>query len=316
MIEQQKQKALEEVQSHYKTITEFDPKTLVDHATVIVTARRRSGKSFSTQRIIYENRKKYDQIYFFSNTSDIIPESEYAFVPPENRYNFLDEIVIRDLINKQTEIINFNKTRKKSERIKNDICIIMDDILTDSGFNNGRRDNVVSELFVQGRHIHISLWVLVQSFSGKEGIPPVLRKNADLIISFYQHNINDRKSIAEQFLSIKNTKEGAAMFEAITNEKHQACIIDVNNTTAREYSDYVYKYTAPDKPLPKFIIKNKDPNNVLNDIAISVAEERESVSAKVKTKVRKRKKRVKNFDTFGITVRTDECVERAIVLNI
>jgi hypothetical protein len=255
---------MEETPGDYANITEFDPKNIVDHATIICTARRRSGKSFSIQRFLYENRKRYDEIYFFSNTADVIPESEYFFIPKENRYSTLDEGVIRDLMEKQANILDYNKhVKKDKEKIKNNIVIILDDILTDSTFNNNRRENIVTKLFVEGRHICIGLYILVQSFSGREGVPPVLRKNADLIVSFYQHNINDRKNIAEQFLSIKGTKRGAALFEAVTNEAFQACVIDVNNTSAREYGDYVYKYTAPNKKLPKFKIpsdeKKKEP---------------------------------------------------------
>lgn len=237
-------------------IEEWNTKTLVDYATVICTARRRSGKSFAIQRILSDNRKKYDEIYIFSKTIDIVPESEYAFIPTENKYNFLDEDKIKQLLEKQNNILNYNKSRPPKEHIKNHICIILDDILTDATFR--KPNNVVSELFVQGRHSKISLFVLVQSFSGREGIPPVLRKNADYIMTFYQHNVNDIKSMAEQYLSIVDTKLGMEYLKRITNQAHTMCVIDVNNVSARSYGEYLYKYKAPDKKLPKFMIGDED----------------------------------------------------------
>lgn len=236
-------------------ISEWDPADLVDHATVIVTARRRSGKSFALKRIIQANRKRYDEMYVFSGTIDCpVNKKEYGFIPKENMYNHLDEEVIRGLLNKQMEMLEFNSVRPKKEHIRSNVCIILDDILTDSTFR--KANNIVSELFVQGRHSHISLFVLVQSFSGREGIPPLLRKNADLIISFYLHSFQDIKSMAEQFLSQVDVKSGMAFFKAVTNEAHTACIVDVNNTAARNYHEYVYKYLAPEK-CPPFYIGDK-----------------------------------------------------------
>ena len=246
-----------------KNIQVFDPTKMCDHATVISTARRRSGKTFSLKRIIAANRKKYDEIYVFSGTIDMpVNKKEFDFIPTENMYNHLDEEVIREILNKQLEMLEFNDARPKKQHIRSNVCIILDDILTDATFR--KTNNIVSELFVQGRHSHISLFVLVQSFSGREGIPPLLRKNADYIITFYQHNVNDQKAMAEQFLSIVDVKIGTGYLKAITNEAHTACIIDVNNTSARTYEDYVYKYKAPEKCKDFFIGGNKDRDNYSN----------------------------------------------------
>jgi len=237
-------------------VQEWDPSTMVEHATVICTARRRSGKSFATKRILEANKKRFDEIYIFSGTIDMpVNRKEYDFIPTENMYNHLDEEVIRKILNRQIEMLEFNDQRKKKDQIRSNICIILDDILTDSTFR--KANNIVSELFVQGRHSHITLLVLVQSFSGREGVPPILRKNSDYIISFFQHNVNDRKSLAEQFLSVVDTKLGMEYLRAITNEAHTAAVIDVNNTSARTYEDYIFKYKAPEKVKPFFIGQKK-----------------------------------------------------------
>lgn len=241
---------------HLEEIYEWDPTTLIDYATVIVTARRRSGKTVFCKNVIAINKKRYDEIYIFSATVDKpLNAADYAFIPPENRYTELDETKVRDILEKQDSILQFNETRPKKEHIKSHICIILDDILTDPRFR--KPNNVVSELFVQGRHSMITCFCIVQTFSGREGVGPILRKNADLIVSYFQHNINDRKSMAEQFLSLQSAKHGAEYLRRITNEKYTACVIDVNNVGARKYSDYVFKYKAPNKKRSKFMIGDK-----------------------------------------------------------
>ena len=238
-------------------IHEWNPKTLVDYATVIVTARRRSGKSFLVKNVIALNKDRYDEIYIFSATIDKpLNAADYFFIPPQNRYTKLDEQKIQSILDKQNDILLYNEHRKKKDQIKSHICIILDDILTDTTFR--KQNGVVSELFVQGRHSMITCFTIVQSFSGREGVHPTLRKNSDLIISFFQHNINDRKSMAEQFLSLIDTKVGMEYLRRITNEKHTACVIDVNNVSARRYNEYVYKYKAPDKKLPNFMIGQEE----------------------------------------------------------
>lgn len=259
-------------------INEWDPTTLVDYATVIVTARRRSGKTVFAKNVIAKNRKRYDEIYIFSSTIDKPANAaEYSFIPAQNRFTFLDEDKVRQILQKQDEILNFNATRPKGEQVKSHVCIILDDILTDPKFR--RPNNVVDELFVQGRHSYITCFVLAQTFSGREGVGPILRKNADLIVSFFQHNINDRKAMAEQFLSLENAKVGAEYLRQITNVKHTACVIDVNNVGARTYTDYVFKYLAPNKKLPKFMI---------GDSKKRIREEKRSIITSNKSMSRKR----------------------------
>lgn len=149
-------------------ITDWDPKTLIDYATVIVTARRRSGKSFLVKNVIAKNKDKYDEIYIFSATIDKPANAkDFFFIPVQNRFTKLDEEKIRSLLDKQNEILQFNESRKKNEQIKSHICIILDDILTDATFR--KPNNIVSELFVQGRHSMITCFTIVQSFSGREG---------------------------------------------------------------------------------------------------------------------------------------------------
>lgn len=232
-------------------MNEWDVKSLIDYATVIIYAKRRSGKSHAVQRIIYENKDKYDSVYLFSNTIELQPKDVFAFVPEENKYNDLRPDVIQNIMNEQQRMI---MEGKKPEHV----CLVMDDIISSGTFRK-RSNNIVSTLFTNGRHYHITLFILTQSFSGNEGVPPVYRKNADYIMSFYLHNINDLKGMSEQYLSIDNTKDGMQLHREITTSPFQLCVVEVFKQNPRKYEDYVYKYTAPEQNVPKFQIPKKKP---------------------------------------------------------
>ncbi len=272
-------------------VTEWDTTSLVEHATVIITARRRSGKSFALQRIMADNFKRYDECYIFSKTINLVPKSEYSFIPAENKFDHLDEQKIRDILNKQGAILSFNQDRSKKEQIRSNVCIILDDIITDANFR--KQNNIVSELFVQGRHSMITIFVLVQTFGGREGIPPVLRKNADLIITFFQHSFDDRESMCRQFLSLVDRKIGMEYLRQVTNEEHTACVIDVNNTSARVYEDYIFRYKAPSRKIPKFMIGSNEKRlkeTIVVDKSAHTKDQRIKTSkAKNTTRVRNKK---------------------------
>lgn len=118
--------------------------------------------------------------------------------------------------------------------------------------------------------------------------------------------------MAEQFLSLKDTKTGAEILRSITNESHTACIVDVNNVSARKYSEYIYKYKAPNKPLPDFMI-GEDQKRIREDIKVQKSDKTKTNKVKVENKVSKVSKVSKenkvnkirlyediNFDLSGI----------------
>ena len=115
-------------------------------------------------------------------------------------------------------------------------------------------------LFVQGRHVHISVIVISQSWSGHSGIHPTIRKNSDLIIHFYIRSIDDRKNIANQFINVDNdVKKGMNIINNITHEQYTSCCIMCNKTDARTLTDYVYKVFLTSKLFPN-PLKHADPN--------------------------------------------------------
>ncbi len=246
-------------------IKQWDPKDLVDFATVIIYAKRRSGKSVAVQDILYHNKQRYDEIYLFSNTIELQGDDVYSFVPKGHKYNDLENEVIQGIMDKQTKEIEKEKKQKSLGRKYKvpHICIVLDDILSSKTFLK-RSNNIITTLFVNGRHYHITLFVLSQSFSGLEGIPPIYRKNSDHIMAFFLHNQYDRENMAKQYLSVENHQAGQKLLQEITEEPFQMIIIDNHKAGARSYDEYVFKYKA-DIKIRKFMI-GKEQRGMFKDM--------------------------------------------------
>ena len=235
-------------------ITTFNPvMDDIEHPSITITSKRRTGKSFLTRRLIYENRHNIDEIFIFSNTINVVPKSDWAFIPRSNQYEDIDEEIIEKILAKQRDIKEYNETEHK--KIRNNVVVILDDVICDAVMR--KRNNKVNKLYVQGRHSDVSVYTLLQSFSGNDGVSPLMKKNSDFLISFYQQDFNARKQMSEQFLSVGDVKTGMSTFQDLTSEDHVACVIN-NSKNCKKLEEYVYTYKAPKNEPPEFMIGRKD----------------------------------------------------------
>lgn len=233
------------------TVKNFDPKTLPENFSMIIYGRRRSGKTFQLRQAVYDIRKRFTDVYLFSDTAELQDE-DYQYIPSKNRIKGLQEDKMEAIISKQKEIIQYNKAKSKNDQIKSVPLIILDDIISDPKV---RSSSVLNSLYTLGRHVGISVITLTQEIGGKYGVPRVLRSNCDCVIGFYAHSEIDRKMICQQYASVSDggSKEGAIYFKSIASEPYTSAVFDLQNTQARTYEEYIYKYKVPKKQ-PKFMI--------------------------------------------------------------
>lgn len=235
----------------------FNPQELPSHPAFCVCSIRRSGKSVLISHVIADIRKRYDEVFLFSTTA-ALQDNVFGFIPDINRFDFVDVEKIEEIVAKQEKMLKYNKTVAKPNQIKNDVLILMDDIVTDSG----SRSPIVKSLYIKGRHIHVSCMLLAQAYrdSNQSGVSKINRLNSDVIISFCMANSTDRNSFIEENLSIIDKKEGRLIFDEITKHEYTAIVIELYKLpTARSYRDYVsYLRVDADKMPRKFLIEKPD----------------------------------------------------------
>lgn len=134
--------------------------------------------------------------------------------------------------------------------------IILDDVVNDHSI---RHSVNLNKLAVSGRHIFITCIILSQCVCGSASVPPIIRRNSDYIMVVGNpRSTHERKLLATDYLTISN-EAGASdralrLLADVTKQKYRIFVIDVTNSTATEYNQFLFKY-GPVPPPPHNVSK-------------------------------------------------------------
>ena len=227
-------------------IKRFNISEMVDHCTIVMIAKRATGKSYLTREILY-HKQDIPSAIAISKTEKL--NSFYADFIPESFifYNYNTEI-LTNIFNRQSIISEDNKKRiKHGKKPKDDrLIIIMDDCMVDS--KNFIKDPNILELFFNGRHHHLS-FILTMQYS--LGIPPELRSNFDYIFLLAEDFISNRKRLYEHYAGMFPTFD---IFQQVFNEitENYGVMVINNRIHSKNITDKVFWYKA--KATPDFLI--------------------------------------------------------------
>ena len=236
-------------------IRTWDPETVPENFFILISAKRRAGKSWLVRHLLKPIKNRFKHAYLFSETAHLQDPNPFDFIPDSNKYDHFDEVILGQMLMNQNAIKEKNLMLKKSLQLPNPILIILDDVITGPEI---RKSKALKALATQGRHSNVSVICLSQTISAKYGFPSVIRDNLDIFICFTLHSCFNRDTAAECFASIVDKKEGIKLINSITQEApYQVAVFDLSITNVKHYEDYVFKYIAPDS-LPKFMIGPKD----------------------------------------------------------
>jgi len=213
----------------------FNLENIKDHSCILSLGKRRSGKSFLQRDIIYNHYckdKKYKFIILISPTANL--NDDYNFIPKEYKFENFSEILLKNLFKRQELLI-----KKYGKRKDLSVLLILDDCID---LSNKRQSNLLSYIFVRGRHLLISCICGFQYLKSVE-LKPSTRQQIDYVFCFSQSNKDTIKLVADEWLG--GTNEAIDVVKNIPNRKtHKILVID--NT---EDEDNLYHYIA--EPIPK-----------------------------------------------------------------
>jgi hypothetical protein len=238
----------EEAKEHVSGLTfnKFDARKVLNETrnfSMVITAKRRSGKSVFMKDICSQIKSWYNHVFVFSMTAEAQPDL-FDYVPKDNVINSFDEAKLLKIWESQVrEITRLMKTKTDPKKYPK-ILIIFDDIISDPKV---RKSEMLKKLFVMGRHYHFAFIFISQGF--KE-IPPIMRKNVDVAVAFYLESIDDREDFVDAYLTTRNKQTGIQIFDRITEEPYQSIVI-LNMGTIKDPEQYVNTYIATLK-VPKF----------------------------------------------------------------
>jgi hypothetical protein len=237
---------------------EFDFKELPEFFSACIFGKRRSGKGILTNWLVPHlmNKHKWTECHIFSPTC-LMPSQkmeDWQFVPNENKHEVFDEEKLQSIIDKQTaKAVGWGERKAKhGKNYKEEqprLLIILDDLLAPRSKSKSGADGIfgskaVSDLFVSGRHKYVTVITLLQSISAS--VPPVCRKNCDLIAYFRSPNKSDQETLAYDYLSLYGLplKDMKQLIYKITEEKHSCLIVNVTALQwSKTYGEFLFKST-------------------------------------------------------------------------
>jgi hypothetical protein len=230
-------------------LNRFNLKTMAEHGTIAMIAKRASGKSYLTREIMYHKRSIPTSI-IISKTEKL--NSFYGkFIPDIFIYDAFDSNILTRLYQRQAKLNEDNKKRDEDgKKLKDDrIMLVMDDCMSSKG--SWVKDENVLELFFNGRHHHIS-FILTMQYS--MGIPPEMRSNFDYIFLLAEDFISNRKRLYEHYAGMfPNFDIFQQVFTEVT--ENYGCMVINNRIHSKKIEDKVFWYKA--KEVPDFKLGSK-----------------------------------------------------------
>lgn len=251
----------------------FEPKNMVENATIALIAKRASGKTWIIRHLMYENKKRGIPASMVISKTEKMNSFYGDYVPDSFIFSKFEPNILPSLFKRQETMMEENKMRKKLHKKPKDkrVLLVMDDWMSDK--NIIVKDENIHELFFNGRHYEISLIMALQY---SKGLTPELRGNLDYIFLLAEDFPKNRRKLWEEYAgSFKTYDEFEAIFENLTD--NFGCMV-INNrihTTDIEKKIFYFKadeitqFKVGDKLYKKFHDKNYDPNYRKNNPTVN-----------------------------------------------
>ena len=140
-----------------------------------------------------------------------------------------DEGVLRTILSDHTKVIQLLKERKGKQQLPG-IAVIVDDFADSPEVTHNPR-NVITSLFVRGRHSMVSTFISTQKL---RAISTPVRVNATAYIVFRLRNQHEYEQIAEEMSALVGKQQFREIYELATREPYSFMVIKTN---AKELED-------------------------------------------------------------------------------
>lgn len=244
-------------------VSEFKLSEMCDHPSILLIAKRGSGKSWITKAILYKLHKIPVGIIISGTEredpffSDFFPSSFIFFE--------YDSAVIKKLLVRQRIMCKKRKLKEADGKsVDSRAVIVMDDCLADN--NKWANDPHLADLLYNGRHKDVTYILTMQH---PMGIKPKLRSNFDYVFLLAEDIVSNQKKLydhyAGMFPDIHSFRE---VFCQLTSN-HGAMVIK-NRGVRESLYDKIAFYKAPNlektkiefgcRQFKKYHKKNFDPD--------------------------------------------------------
>lgn len=251
-------------------IKEFSVSDMVINPSIVMIAKRRSGKSWVVRAILHHFAKSIPVGIIISPT-DRLSAFYSDFVPDTFIHFEFSGDLVKKILSRQTFMREKAKERAKEGKETNvKAFLIMDDCLADKG--NWAKDKMIFELLFNGRHYQIT-YILTMQFP--LGIKPELRTNFDYVFLLKDDAFTNQKRIYEHYASMFPCFDAFRQVFTQLTADYGCMVINNAGDNTGDSIDKIQYYRAPNlsgvkstiggRQYNKFHDDNYDPKWILRD---------------------------------------------------
>lgn len=206
---------------------------------VLVFGVRRTGKSFFTRWMLYHLRKMIPWILVMTETK--MNGFWQEFVEERFVHEDFNVAVLAKLLKIQKDaIIKQQKNQDAYEEVNLAKAFALDDCIASKDLKYSKD---IEKCFVLGRHLKMFIVLLTQH---TKAINPTIRCNTDLTVMLKMNALQQRKSLAEDYLGFLNTDAAMKLLDVYTHDRRALCVF--NTGTSNDPWDNVFWAKAEEPP--------------------------------------------------------------------
>ena len=221
-------------------ILEFKLDTMEAHPSIVMIAKRGSGKSYITRDIMYHFRHIPGGLVIAP--TDRMTAFYKLFFPELYIHYDIKDTILKKILIRQTLMIEKQKNKEKEgKKIDPAGILIMDDCLARK--KSWAKDQSIMEILMNGRHYQLTYLLTMQT---PLGIPPDLRLNFDYVFLLKEDSTINKKKLYDNFAGMFYT---LAVFEKVfakCTDDYRCMVID-NRKPVSNIQEKVFWFRAKER---------------------------------------------------------------------
>lgn len=222
-------------------ILEFRLENMVNDPSIVMIAKRGSGKSYITRDIIYHYRHIPGGVVI-APTDKMNSFYKYFFPDLYIHYEFKENILKKILVRQSMMIEKEREKKKQGRKVDPSGILIMDDCLARK--KSWAKDESIMEILMNGRHYRLTYILTMQT---PLGITPDLRLNFDYVFLLKEDSTINKKKLWDNYASMFPSLAAFEKVFAKCTEDYRSMVID-NRKPSDNIQDKVFWFRAnPDR---------------------------------------------------------------------
>jgi hypothetical protein len=221
-------------------IVEFRLDKMVSDPSIVMIAKRGSGKSFITRDIIYHYRHIPGGVVI-APTDRMNSFYRYFFPDLYIHYEIKENVLKKILVRQSMMIEKEREKKKQGKKVDPSGILIMDDCLARK--KSWAKDECIMEILMNGRHYRLTYILTMQT---PLGITPDLRLNFDYVFLLKEDSTINKKKLWDNYASMFPSLTTFEQVFSKCTQDYRSMVID-NRKPSENIKEKVFWFKANDR---------------------------------------------------------------------